>query len=99
MRLRWVLFWAVTALFWAILGTSIYWEVCRQQKIARLIAHGHEQLSELNDKIRRTRDRIEFYRSAEGQAWIARDRLNIVFPGERIYRIEIPGANLSAEKK
>ena len=47
-----------------------------------------EALRQAQDKLSRMRDRVEFFKTEEGQAWIAREKLNMAFSGEEIYKIE-----------
>ncbi len=89
MKLRWILLWTIVALTCAILGTSIYWELSQQSELRQNLAQRREELFSLNEKLQRTRERLEFFKTDEGQAWIARERLNIAFPNERIYKLEI----------
>ncbi len=90
MKLRWILLWTLVGLCCAIMGTSFYWEMAQQSKLRSLLAQRRQELAELDEKVQRAQERLEFFQTDEGQAWLARDRLNIAFPGERIYRIETP---------
>ena len=56
--------------------------------MAELMQEKVEALHQAQDKLSRMRDRVEFFKTEEGQAWIARDKLNMAFGGEEIYRIE-----------
>ncbi len=88
MRLRWVTFWAVAAVAVAMLATSVFSEFRRQRQMVALIREKTKALEQAQDRLSRMRDRIEFLKTEEGQAWIARDRLNMAFSGEEIYKIE-----------
>jgi hypothetical protein len=39
---------------------------------------------------------VQFFKTKEGQAWLAREKLNMAFSGEEIYKIE--GEPRSADK-
>ena len=80
MKLRWVAFWAVVVMSAAMLVTSVLNEFRRQRRMAAL--------RQAQDKLSRMRDRVEFFKTEEGQAWIAREKLNMAFSGEEIYKIE-----------
>ncbi len=88
MRLRWVAFWAVAAVVAAMLVTSVFSEFRRQRQMTVMIREKTKALEQAQDKLSRLRDRIEFFKTEEGKAWIARDRLNMAFGGEEIYKIE-----------
>ncbi len=88
MRLRWVTFWAVAVVTLAMLLTSVFSEFRRQRQMLVMIRERTKALEQAQDRLSRMRDRIEFFKTEEGQAWIARDRLNMAFNGEEIYKIE-----------
>lgn len=88
MKLRWVTFWAAVVVAVAMVVTSVLNELNRQQRMVELMQEKAEALAEAQDRLSRLRDRVEFFKTPEGQAWIARDRLNMAFEGEMIYKIE-----------
>lgn len=88
MKLRWVAFWAMVVLAAAMLVTSVLNEFRRQRRMDELMEEKVEALRQAQDKLSRLRDRVEFFKTEEGQAWIARDKLNMAFSGEEIYKIE-----------
>ncbi len=88
MRLRWVVFWAVAVVASAMLVTSVFGEFRRQKQMVVIIREKTKALEQAQDRLSRMRDRIEFFKTEEGQAWIARDKLNMAFNGEEIYKIE-----------
>ena len=88
MKLRWVAFWAVVVMSAAMLVTSVLNELRRQRRMAELMQEKVEALRQAQDKLSRMRDRVEFFKTEEGQAWIAREKLNMAFSGEEIYKIE-----------
>ena len=56
-------------------------------------------LEQAQDRLARLRDRVQFFRTKEGQAWLAREKLNMAFSGEEIYKIEgTPRSGDSGEK-
>ncbi len=88
MKLRWVIFWAAVGVSVAMLVTSIMNELDRQKKMLEVIREKAEALEQAQDRLSRLRDRVQFYKTEEGQAWLAREKLNMAFEGEEIYRIE-----------
>lgn len=88
MRLRWVVFWAAAGLSAAMLVTTVRSELDRQKRMAAVIREKDAQLAAAQDRLDRLRNRVQFYRTEEGQAWLAREKLNMAFSGEEIYKIE-----------
>ncbi len=88
MKLVWVAFWAGAAGAAAILVTSVLNEFRRQKQMAVMIHEKNEALAQAQDKLSRMRDRVEFFKTEEGRAWLARDKLNMAFSGEEIYKLE-----------
>lgn len=88
MKLRWVAFWAMVVTAAAMLVTSALNEFRRQRRMDELMEEKVEALRQAQDRLNRLRDRVEFFKTEEGQAWIAREKLNMAFSGEEIYKIE-----------
>lgn len=88
MRLRWVAFWAMAGVAAVILSSSLANEYRHQKKLQSVLAERSNALVKAQDKLDRMRERADFYKTEEGQAWIAREKLNMAFSGEEIYRIE-----------
>lgn len=99
MRLRWVVFWAAAALGTAMLVTTVLKELDRQKRMAAVIREKDAQLAAAQDRLDRLRSRVQFYRTEEGQAWLAREKLNMAFSGEEIYKIEGEVSAPDAPKK
>ena len=96
MKLRWVVFWAVVGVGIAMLVTSVLNEFDRQKRMAELIREKEAALVQAQDRLSRLRERVQFFKTKEGQAWLAREKLNMAFSGEEIYKIE--GVPRSADK-
>ena len=96
MKLRWVVFWAVIGVGIAMLVTSVLNEFDRQKRMAELIREKEAALVQAQDRLSRLRERVQFFKTKEGQAWLAREKLNMAFSGEEIYKIE--GEPRSADK-
>lgn len=88
MKLRWVVIAAAASVAAAILATAMFREFSRQKELQALMDQKNAALTEAQDRLSRMRDRVEFFKTEEGQAWIAREKLNMAFSGEEIYRIE-----------
>ncbi len=88
MKLRWVIFWAAVAVGGAMLFTSVRGELSRRKRLLALMNEKSRALEQAQDRLGRLRDRVTFYKSEEGQAWLAREKLNMAFDGEEIYKIE-----------
>ena len=88
MKLRWVVFWAVVGVGIAMLVTSVLNEFDRQKRMAELIREKEAALVQAQDRLSRLRERVQFFKTKEGQAWLAREKLNMAFSGEEIYKIE-----------
>ncbi|MBP3848965.1 MAG: hypothetical protein J6D22_04370, partial [Pyramidobacter sp.] len=68
----------------------------RQKRMAELIREKEAALVQAQDRLSRLRERVQFFKTKEGQAWLAREKLNMAFSGEEIYKIE--GEPRSADK-
>lgn len=88
MKLRWAALLAAVGVTAVILATSVIREHRHQKKLVAILNERRQALVTAEDKTERMRDRAEFFKTEEGQAWIARDKLNMAFGGEKIYRIE-----------
>ena len=98
MKLRWVAFWSVVGVGVAMLVTSVLNELDRQKRMTELMREKEAALEQAQDRLSRLRDRVQFFRTKEGQAWLAREKLNMAFEGEEIYKIEgSPRGAASAE--
>lgn len=71
-----------------MLATSMYMEVRKQAQLVQYREDQLARLADLEDKLDRMRSRVDFYKTEEGKAWIARDKLNMALPGEEIYKID-----------
>ena len=83
MKLRWVAFWAVVVMSAAMLVTSVLNEFRRQRRMAELMQEKVEALRQAQDKLSRMRDRVEFFKTEEGQPEGTFGRLRYSFGGDR----------------
>ena len=75
MKLRWVAFWSVVGVGLAMLVTSVLNELDRQKRMTELMREKELALEQAQDRLARLRDRVQFFRTKEGQAWLAREKL------------------------
>lgn len=88
-RLRWVAFYAVTSFIMAVTVVTLFKEVGRIRRLSESLATRMEELVELTRKNHELQERISYYTTPDGVAYIAREEYNLVRPGEKVYRIEI----------
>jgi cell division protein FtsB len=88
-RLRWVLAAAVLGVTLAIIGTGTVIELRRASRLKSMVDARMEELVRLSRTIQDLQEKLRYMQSPEGVARKARQDFNLVFPGERIYRIEI----------
>ena len=86
-RLLWIIVAAFGLLLFLIAGTAYFFEI---QKIARLkaaVAERSAKLAEKERSVREYREKVNFYKTKEGIAHLAREQYNLAFPGERVFVI------------
>ena len=88
-KIRWLLIYAVTSFIMAVTVVTLFREVGRIERLSNVLESRMEELVELTRKSQELQERISFYSSPAGIAFLAREEFNLVRPGERIYIIEI----------
>jgi cell division protein FtsB len=86
-RLRWTAIAAVVVTLLCIFGTCYFIEIGKIVRLRSAVAENSVRLAEKERSTRRYREMVEFYRTEEGIAHLARERDNLVFPGERVFII------------
>ena len=86
-RLRWVFAFAIVALLAFIVSTACFFELKKITKLQMIIEERSSRLEEKEQAVREYREKIEFYKTKEGIAHLAREQHNLTFPGERVYII------------
>ncbi|MDR2175223.1 MAG: septum formation initiator [Synergistaceae bacterium] len=86
-RLRWTAVAAVVVTFLCIFGTCCFIEISKIVHLRAAVAENSAKLTEKENNVRRYREMVEFYGTREGIAHLARERNNLVFPGERVFLI------------
>jgi cell division protein FtsB len=88
-RLRWVAVYAVTSFIMAVTVATLFKEIGRIKRLSESLESRMEELVELTRKNHEIQERIDYYTTPDGIAYIAREEYNLVRPGEKVYRIEI----------
>jgi cell division protein FtsB len=88
-KLRWVAVYAIAAFIAAVTIVTFFKEVGRIDRVASSLEARMEELVELTRKNQELGEKITYYRTPEGIAFLAREHFNLVKSGEKIYRIEI----------
>jgi cell division protein FtsB len=73
----------------AVTVVTLFREVGRIERLSGVLEARMEELVELTRKSQELQEKISYYSSPAGIAYLAREEFNLVRPGERIYRIEI----------
>jgi cell division protein FtsB len=68
---------------------TLFREAGRIERLSNVLEARMQELVELTRKSQELQDKIDYYSSPSGIAYLAREEFNLVRPGERIYRIEI----------
>ena len=86
-RLRWVFVFAIVALFTFIVGTACFFELRKITRLQMAIEERSVRMAEKERAVEEYREKINFYKTKEGIAHLAREQHNLIFPGERVYII------------
>lgn len=88
-KLRWVLVYAIAAFILAVTAVTFFKEVSRIERLSAALESRMEELVEITRKNQELQERISYYATPSGIAFLAREEFNLVKSGEKIYRIEI----------
>ncbi|MDR1509891.1 MAG: septum formation initiator family protein [Synergistaceae bacterium] len=88
-KLRWVVVYAVASFIMAVTIVTLFKEIGRIERLSDSLESKMEELVELTRKNHELQERISYYTTPDGVAYIAREEYNLVRPGEKVYRIEI----------
>ena len=80
---------AVTSFIMAVTFVTLFREVGRIERLSNVLETRMEELVEITRKSHELQEKISYYSSPAGIAFLAREEFNLVRPGERIYIIEI----------
>ena len=73
----------------AVSVATLFKEIGRIDRLSDALEAKMEELVELTRKNQELQEKISYYSSPDGIAYLAREEYNLVRPGEKIYRIEI----------
>jgi cell division protein FtsB len=88
-RIRWVAVYAVASFLAAVSVMTFFKEAGRIERLSMALESRLEELTESTRKNQELTEKINFYKTPEGIAQLAREEFNLVKPGEKKYRIEI----------
>ncbi|MDR0648647.1 MAG: septum formation initiator family protein [Synergistaceae bacterium] len=88
-RIRWVVVYAVASFLVAVSIMTFFKEAGRIERLSTALDSRIEELTETTRKNQELQEKINFYKTPEGIAYLAREEFNLVRPGEKKYRIEI----------
>jgi cell division protein FtsB len=80
---------AVTTFIMAISVATLMREVGRIERLSTSLEERMAELVELTRRNQELENKINYYATPAGMAFLAREGFNLVRPGEKIYRIEI----------
>jgi cell division protein FtsB len=86
-RLRWTVVAAVAVTVLCIAGTYFFIEISKIIRLNSAVTENSAELAEKKRSVRRYREMVEFYKTEEGIAHLARERDNLVYPGERVFLV------------
>ena len=73
----------------AVTVVTLFREIGRIERLSNVLESKVEELVELSRKSQELQEKISYYSSPAGIAFLAREEFNLVRPGEKIYIIEI----------
>ncbi|MDR3331520.1 MAG: septum formation initiator family protein [Synergistaceae bacterium] len=88
-KLRWILFYAVATFIVAVTVATFFKELRRIERLTASLESRMEELVELTRQNQEIQEKITYYQTPSGIAFLAREEFNLVKSGEKIYRIEI----------
>jgi cell division protein FtsB len=94
-RIRWVAIYAIASFLAAVSIMTFFKEVGRIERLSLALESRMEELVETTRKNQELQEKISYYKTPEGIAYLAREEFNLVKSGERIYRIEIVSKDVS----
>lgn len=98
-KLRWILFFAVSSFICAVVITAFSKEINNIEELSGLLDHRMTELVKEQKENLHLRQQLEYYRSDEGMARLAREKFNLVSSGEVLYEIKIISNGVLPEKK
>lgn len=88
-KLRWLIVYAIAVFIFAVTVVTFFKEIGRIERLAMALEAKMDELVELTRKNQEIQEKIGYYKTPEGIAFLAREEFNLVKSGEKIYRIEV----------
>jgi cell division protein FtsB len=88
-RFRLILICAVASFLICVSVVTFMKELGRVDRVSETLETRMRELVETSRKNQELQDKITYYRTPEGIAYLAREHFNLVKRGEKIYRIEV----------
>jgi cell division protein FtsB len=88
-KIRWLLVYAVITFIMAVTVVTFFKEIGRIERMSDVLDAKVEELVDLTRKNQGLQEKITYYSSPEGVAYVATEEYNLVMPGQKIYKIEI----------
>jgi cell division protein FtsB len=84
---------AIGLLLLCIAGTYYFIEIKKIFRLHAAVAENSVGLAEKERSVQQYREMVEFYKTEEGIAHLARERDNLVYPGERVFIVAGASSN------
>lgn len=88
-RLKWVIFSCIIIFILSVTVTSYIKEIRKIYHLSSILDSKMDHLVKKSRKIQDYRTKIEYYSSPEGVERMAREDFNMMYPGEKVYRIVV----------
>ena len=89
LRLRWVLFYAGVTFIVSICLVTFIKELSRVEGLSDSLDLRMEEFISANRRHQILKEKIEYYKTPSGRASLAREKFNLVKPGETLYVVEV----------
>lgn len=86
-KIRWLAVYAVTTFIMAVTVVTFFKEIGRIERLADVLEAKMEEVVELTRKNQELQEKIDYYSSPDGIAYVATEQYNLVRPGDKIYEI------------
>ena len=98
-RIRWIMIYALATFILSVTVVTFFKEIDRIERLSAALELRMEELVDMTRKNQEVQEKISYYKTPEGIAYLAREEFNLVKSGEKIYRIEIiSGDNLRKQR-
>ena len=98
-RLRWIIIYAVTSFILAVTVVTFFKEIGRIERLTMSLDKKMDELVELTRKNQEIQEKVGYYKTPQGIAFLAREEFNMVKSGEKIYQIHVVSDDPKAPAK